>query len=183
MKYLRFICRRHLLFLAVVFMAFSCEKKGVYTNFETEYTFQVTVPGNSFLNLPIELFSTERESNASAQYEINDTRKDLVEEVFLKEFFIETVSPQGEDLRFLKSAAFYIDADEEPELKIAEKDPVPDNIGDELSFDIFNANMANYIKKEPFEIRANVVTREDRNDDITIKGTARFDVRAKVIGF
>ena len=141
------------------------------------------VPPNTFINLPLDLFGGDQESDSETQYEINDTRKDLVEEVYLTAFRIEVVSPASEDLSFLKSASFFIDAEDLAEILVAEKDPVPDNTGNELSFDVAStSNLAEYIKQEPFEIRANVVTGEQRTQTIRIKGTATFDVTASVIG-
>ena len=171
------------LFAALAMIASSCKKKAIYTNFETEYAFKVTVPANALLSSSLFPLSFEEESNSESQYQINDTRKDLLEEVTLKSFLLETVSPQNEDLSFLNSAEFYINADELPETLVAFKDPVPTNVGKDLLFEIRNENMAPFLKKDDFSIRTKVVTDENRTQDITLRGTIKFDVRAKVLGF
>lgn len=175
----------HLIILLVTLTiaASSCKKKAIYTNFETEYAFKVTVPANALISSSLFPLSFEEESNSENQYQINDTRKDLLEEVTLKSFLLETVQPQNENLSFLNSAEFYINADALPETLLAFKDPVPNNVGKDLLFDIRDENMAPFLKKDDFFIRTKVVTDENRTQDITLKGTIKFNVRAKVIGF
>ena len=170
-----------LLFIGALFFLTSCEEKGIYKTFDIQYSYEVTVPADAFISLPLDVFASEKESNAEAQFEINDTRKDLVEEVYLRNLWLEIESPNGEDFSFLQSAAFYVDTDELPEELIAEKNPVPENVYDELSFDVRTVNLASFIKADEFDIRANIVTDEERTRSTTIKGTALFEVRAKVL--
>lgn len=161
----------------------SCKEKAIYKNFETQYTFSAVVPANSLISSPLFPISVQEENNAEGQYAIHDTRKDLVEEVYISSFLLEVAAPNGDDLSFLNSANFYIDADQEPELRIAYKDPVPSNVGRDLLFDHEAHNLAPYIRKDPFTVRTSVVTDENRTHDIELKGTIKFQVKAKVIGF
>lgn len=160
----------------------SCQEKGVFTTFNTEYTFEAKIPPTTGIALPFELFTTEQESNFESQYSINDTRKDLVSEVELTGFTIEITDPQGKSFSFLQSIVFSIDADNDPEVNIAEKDPVPDNAGNQLVLDVFSSNLAPYIKSESFTIRMNAVTDETISNEITVRGVVNFRIRAKVIG-
>lgn len=171
------------LFILLLAVAFSaCEKKAIYKNFETQYSFQVKVPANSLVSSSLFPLSFAEESNSEAQYEVNDTRKDLVEEVFLKTFLLEVVSPQNEDLSFLNSAEFYIKSARLAESLVAFKDPVPSNAGRDVLFDITNTNLAPFIKEDAFSITSKVVTDENRTSDVTLKGTLTFNVKAKILG-
>lgn len=168
--------------LVVIAMSMTaCKEKAIYKTFQTSYAFKMTVPANALISSPLFPLSFDKESNAESAYAINDTRKDLVEEVFMKSFLIEILSPQGEDLSFVNSARFYINADAEPEMLIAFKDPVPDDIGSDLSLELDAVNLAPYIRKDPFEIRSKIVTDENRTQDIVLRATIQFDVTAKLV--
>ena len=170
-----------LLALLVVSLG-SCQEKAIYATFNTEYEFEAKIPPTTGISLPFELFTTEQESNFESQYSINDTRKDLVSEVELTGFTIQIVDPQGKSFSFLQSVAFYIDSNDDPEAKIAEKDPVPDTTGNELILDVFSSNLAPYIKSDDFIIRMNAVTDETISNEITVRGVVNFRIRARVIG-
>jgi hypothetical protein len=159
----------------------SCKKKAVYANFETQYSFKVTVPANALLASPLFPLSFEETSNSEDQYSLNDTRKDLVEEVHVKSFLLEIDSPATDDLSFLNSVKFYINADAEPEMLVASKDPVPADVAKDLSLDVEDVNLATYLRKDAFTIRTKVVTDENRTHDIVVKATINFNTRAKVL--
>ena len=161
-------------FFALTAILSSCEEPVLTKTFEVKYTYEITIPADTWISLPFDLFATEKESNAEQQFEINDTRKDLVEEVYLRNLWLEIVTPEDENFRFLNSAAFYLDTDNLPEELVAEKNPVPENVGDELTFDVRPVNLADFIKADAFDIRANIVTGEERTRSTTIKGTAIF---------
>jgi hypothetical protein len=158
----------------------GCKEKAIYKNFETNYSFKVTVPANSLLGTALLPAAFEEESNSEQQYSLNDTRKDLIEEVFVQSFLLEVVSPSTEDLSFLNSARFHIDSDGLAEMLVAEKDPVPNDVGQDLLFDVMAVNLAPYLRADAFNIRSQFVTDESRNNNITLRGSIRFAVKAKV---
>ena len=169
------------LFVLIATTLSSCEEPILTKTFEVKYTYEITVPADTWISLPFDLFATEKESNLEQQFEINDTRKDLVEEVYLRNLWLEIESPEDENFRFLNSASFYLDTESLPEELVAEKNPVPENAGDELNFDVRPVNLADFIKADAFDIRANIVTDEERTRATTIKGTAIFEIRAQIL--
>ena len=161
----------------------SCKDKAIYKNFNTTYSFKVTVPANSLLSSALFPITMEETNDMQQQYEINDTRKDLIEEVYMNSFLLEVASPSGDDLQFLKSIACYIDSDNQPEMLVAQKDPVPTDVGADFLFDLQSVNLAPYLREDQFSLRSKVVTDESRTHDITLRGTIHFAVKAKIIGF
>lgn len=159
----------------------GCEKNPLTTKFEVRHKAYFTIPANSLLNLPLTFDGVEESSNAESPYALNDTRKDLLEEVYVKQFFVEIESPANEDFDFLNSAHFYINAEDQPEREVAFKDPVPANVSTDLEFDVKNENLAAYLKADAFSVRIAAVTDEQRSQDIRIAATAVFDVRARIL--
>jgi hypothetical protein len=159
----------------------GCSKEPLTAKFEVRHKAYFIIPANTLLDLPLTIDGSEENSNAEAQYTLNDTRKELLEEVTVKRFFAEIESPQNEDFDFLNAAHFYINAQDQPEREIAYKDPVPENISTDLEFDLKSANLAPYLKADAFTVRLDAVTDEQRAHDIRIAATAVFDVRARII--
>jgi len=171
-----------LLFLAGLFTLTSCEKLDQeFTQFNVEYTSKITVDNGLGLNLPLDILTPEMETNAEAEFAVNNTRKDLVEEVMLEELRLKVTSPSNQRLDFLNSIKIYINADGLSELEIAFKDPVPGDVGDELQLDVNDNNLREYIIKDKFSLRVEVVSDQINGQDVDIDVFSKFFVDAKLI--
>lgn len=160
----------------------SCKEIDKFTQFTMEYNSSVSIPPNTPLNLPIDLMTPEIESNAEGTFAVNDTRKDLVEEILLTNLDLDLTSPDSSDLSMLNSVEVYLNADGLSEILVAWKDNIPDNIGTTLILDITENDLKEYIKKEDFNIRVKVVTDETFSQTHQIDINTRFFVDAKVLG-
>lgn len=160
----------------------SCEKLDKeFTQFELKYTSKVTIDNGSILNLPIDILTPETTTNAEAEFEVNDTRKDLVEEITLTSMNLKVTSPDEQRFDFLKSIHVYINADGLSELEISFKDPVPEDVGDSLELDINENNLREYILKDRFSLRVEVVTDKVTGSDVEIDVESTYYVDAKLI--
>ena len=73
-----------LLGFAVFTFTNSCKKIDELTKFEMDYNATVVIPSTSGLGLPFSVLTPSVTSNSEATFEVNDTRKDLIEEILLK---------------------------------------------------------------------------------------------------
>lgn len=62
----------------------SCKGVDKLTQFEIEYHSTATIPSSSAINLLFNVFTPDIESNSATNYELNDTRKDRIEQVILQ---------------------------------------------------------------------------------------------------
>ena len=171
-----------LLALLVGIISFSsCEKLDEFTQFELTYTSSITVENGFSLNLPLDILTPEMTTNAESEFAVNDTRKDLVEEILLTELNLKVTAPDEQRLDFLNSIHVYINADGLSELEIAFKDPVPEDVGDTLTLDINENNLREYIIKDSFTLRVEVVTDQITGNDVDIDIESTFFVDAKLI--
>ena len=67
-------------------------------------------------------------------------------------------------------------------MRIAYIEDVPENIGSELELVTTENNLREYLLKDKFKLRAQVVTDEFINQQVNIDVSSRYHVDAKVLG-
>ena len=160
----------------------GCKEFDKLTQFEMAYNETVTIPSSSGINLPFNIISPDIESNYESEFAVNDTRKDLVETIYLKSMKLIVNSPSNGDLSFLKSVAIYIVADSLPEIKIAWKENIPDTVGSEIDLETSNDDIKAYIIKDKFMLKVNTVTDKIITSDYEVNINSVFWVDAKILG-
>lgn len=173
--------RTIILILTILFTISSCDKVDELTKFDLEYNSKVVIPASAGIDLPFNVFTPEMKTNSESKFEVNDTRKDLIEEIKLTELQMVITSPTDADFSFLNSIEVYISAEGLDEIKIAEKE-VGENVGNTLDVDVLDIDLKEYIKKYEFNLRLNTVTDEVINSDHEIDVNSTFFVDAKILG-
>lgn len=170
------------LLMPMVVWLSGCEKVDEKTQFTMAYNQSVTIESTSGIHLPFNIMSPEVETDAETTFEVNDTRKDLIEEILLTSLELTVVSPASEDFSFLESISIYLNADGLGERKIAWHDQVPNNSGNTLALSVTESDLKEYIKKDRFTIRVNTVTDEALSSDHEINVALELFVDAKILG-
>ncbi|AZQ60157.1 hypothetical protein EJ994_15610 [Maribacter sp. MJ134] len=174
---------RHTLFtLFIVITFYSCDKLDELTKFDIEYSQRATIPSSTGVDLPFDVFTPETETNSESEFEINDTRKDLIEEIKLTQLELVIISPDGADFSFLESISVFISADGLDEIQIASLAEVSDNTGTRLNLDTSDIDLKDYIKSDKFSLRLNTVTDELLSTDHELEVNSMFFVDAKILG-
>ena len=168
--------------LAVFALTNSCKKVDELTKFNMDYNTSVVIPSSVGINLPFNVFSPSITSNSEAAFEVNDTRKDLIEEILLKKLELRVDAPNGGDFSFLESIEIYINAQDLSELKVAWYDNVPASQGSTLEIFTTDVDLKDYIKKDNFTLRVMTVTDEVITSDYEINVYSQFFVDAKILG-
>lgn len=163
-------------------IANSCSQVDKFTMFEMSYESNISIPPTTAINLPIVVFTPDMTTESESEFEINDTRKDLVESITLQELTFTLTSPQDEDFSFLKSIRVFISADGIPEEQIAFKDPVEDSNKNTLSLDLSDANLQQFIIQDIFSLRVQTITGELFTAAHEIDINTVFFVDAKILG-
>ncbi|MDB2606722.1 hypothetical protein N9Y48_02960 [Zobellia sp.] len=174
---------RKFLLILTVFVAFvSCDKLDDLTKFNIDYTAEVTIPSSTGIDLPFDLVTPDMETNSDSEFEVNDTRKDLIESIKLTKLQLVITSPENGDFSFLKSLDVYISAEGLDEILIASKDDVESNMGGILDMDLQDIDLKEYIKADSFNLRLDTVTDEVIDTDYKIDVNSTFFVDAKILG-
>ncbi len=171
-----------LIFGCVILTILGCKKIDKLTQFNIKYNETIVIPSSTGINLPFNILTPDVETNSESTFALNDTRKDLVEEIKLTTLELTITSPSNGDFSFLKSISVFISADGLSETKIAWKDNIPAGIGTVLNLDLTNIDLKEYIKKDTFALRLNTVTDELLTSDYHINVHSVFFVDAKILG-
>jgi len=160
----------------------GCEKLSEFTRFNLVYNDTVVIPSSAGINLPLNVFTPDIESNAESEFSVNDTRKDLIEEITLTDLNLSVNSPESGDFRFLESIEIYLGAEGLDEIRIAWQDSVPPDVGKYLELETSGEDLQAYIKKDEFSLRVHTVTDELIESDHEIKINSVFYVDARILG-
>jgi hypothetical protein len=152
------------------------------TMFNIDFRESVTVPSGTGINLPFNISTPDITTNSEANFASNNTRKDLIEDIRLKQLKLTITSPTSGDFSFLKSISVYMNAEALPEVLLGSKENIPNNTGNTLELDIPDIDLKEYIKKDKFSIRLSTVTDELITQDHQIEIYSQFRVDAKILG-
>ena len=167
--------------LALIYIS-SCKVVDKYTQFDIPYSTEVSIPPTLGINLPFNIFTPDIETNSESTFEINDTRKDLIEEVSLTSISMDVKTPDDGDFSFLKSVIIYLSAEGLPEIEIARNDNIPNDVGNQLNLTPTNVDFQEYIKKDQINLRVNTVTDQILMTEYKLGINCVFHVDAKILG-
>lgn len=172
--------QKNILFFIVIVLLLvaNCKKAKELLTFDINQKVQFTVPSSTILNLPISLPHNDINTSYDNEYANNNTSVDLVEKVILKKLILTITEPASQNFNFLESVYLYISADGLPEILIASKEAVSENINS-LPLDVEDKLLDEYIKKDKFKVKVNVTTDETIAQDIEIDADMTFQVTAK----
>lgn len=159
----------------------SCNELDKLTQFTIDYDSSVTIAKTAVIDLPVTVFTPDVDTKSDSEFEINDTRKDLVEQIILEQMKMTITSPDGQTFSFLDKIIVLIEADGLDEIVIAEKD-VPENVGNTLDLETTGQDVQKYIKKDAFRLYVKTITDEIISKDIDIDIRSKFFVNAKILG-
>ena len=175
---------RLLILAALIFTTFlGCKKVDEWTKFDLDYSFETTIEPVFGINLPFDLPTPTIKTDISEALEINNSKKDLVEDIRVKSLIATIVSPDDETFSFLNDIEISIAAEDLPTLLIAWKHDIPNSVGDKIILDILSdTNLEEYIKKEDIKLEISVKTDKILFHDVDLKVDAKFFVDAKILG-
>jgi len=136
--------------ILAILLSSSCKSADKFTQFDLPYQAETTIPAALGINLPFDLPTPAIKSNIEQSYEVNNTRKSLIEEVSLKTL---KLSIDEDDFDFLKKIKVFINAEGLNEIEIASKMEILDNqqiLELDLNLDV---NLMEYINKDQFTLK------------------------------
>ena len=175
--------KKLVLFSFCLFLLFNgCKRLDKYTQFNMPFDESVVIPSSTGINLPLNLLTPDTETNSESTFALNDTRKDLIEEIKLTELKLTITTPVSGNFNFLKSIDIFINATGLTETRLAWKDLVPSNGVNILNLDLATIDLKEFIKQDTISLRVYTVTDEFLTSDYNINVHSVFYVDAKILG-
>ncbi len=169
------------LLTVVLFLDFSCKSLDKLTQFNITNNAEVTIPATLGINIPIDIWTPDITTNSTSTFESNNTSKDLIDKIILKELKME-IQTDGMTWDFLKSIELYISAEGLDEKKIAWLDNIPKEGLKTIDLNTSDDDLKEYIKKDTYKLRIKSVTREIISEDVKVKVHSVYFVDAKILG-
>jgi hypothetical protein len=159
----------------------SCEEADELTKFDIEYEKSFTVPATLGIDTPLSIPTPDITTNYEEKLSGNDTKKDLVEKIYMKELILTIQSPSGEDFSFLKNLTIYINAEGMEETEIATRESISDDVGSKIKMETSKTDLKEYIFKDTFNLKVKVTTDETFTQNHEINAAMVFTVDAKLL--
>lgn len=170
---------RPLVLGVVILSSIGCQKK--LTQFYVDYNMTAIIHSSVPISFPITINTPETTTNSEFEFESNNTRKDRIQEILLKELTLTITSPNGKTFSFLNSLEIFITSENLIERKVAFKENIPNAIGQQISCEITALDLQEYIKQETFRLRIKTVTNEVLTEDVHVNIFSRFLVDAQLL--
>lgn len=168
--------------LIIIGLSSACKKLSELTQFQMDYEESVVIPSSIGLNLPFNLATPKIKTNSTEIFEINNTRKNLIEEVVLEYLTLKISDPVDADFSFLSSIEIYLSADSQEEILVAWIYNIKNNIGNSIILETSQENLAPYIVQDEFTLKFSTVTDKIPLYDHHIDINASFFVDARILG-
>ena len=142
------------LILSIFILTFyGCKTIDELTHFDIEYNYTFILPAFGGINLDnLNIESTDLENDVESTFEINDTRKDLVETAKLKKFNVTILEPTDGNFTFINKAEIFVETDNLVEKLIAWKDNIPNNVGKYLELETTSNDLKKYLTSDAIRV-------------------------------
>jgi hypothetical protein len=174
--------RSSILFI-LIFIFTGCKIIDELTHFDIDYNYTFILPafgGVNFDNLNIE--SNDVENDTESTFEINDTRKDLVERATLKKFNVTILEPNDARFTFLNKIEIFVETDDLDSKLIAWKDNIPTDIGNFIKLETTSRDLKKYLTSAAIRVRLKTTSSSPLTEDLLLDLKSTVEVDAKIFG-
>jgi len=168
--------------IAISLVTGGCSQVDKLTQFSLDYDETIVIPSVIGLNLPFTIATPSIKTNSTEIFEINDTRKNLVEEIKLEQLTLNIVDPVDASFSFLESIEIYIAAEDLEEVLVAWKYEIDNSVGSSITLETSGDDLTPFIVQDEFTLKFTTVTDKLILSDQTIEVQSSFFVDAKILG-
>ncbi|MDA3882967.1 MAG: hypothetical protein PF481_06760 [Bacteroidales bacterium] len=165
----------------LIILAFGCEEINKLTQFDIQYSEQITVPVIVSTDTPIVVTTPDIPTKTESIYQLNNTSKNLISTILLSEMSISHKLPNEGDLNFLSSLEIFINAENLSEEKIAWKYDIPETIGKNLDLETGNTNLKDYLNSEYFSLRISIECDSTILEEQLLDIQSNYTVKAELL--
>jgi len=176
--------KQFLIIAALAIITASCsliDKLDDLTKFDIPYNTSFKIKAALPIGTKLNITTPPVTTNSEEKFEINNTAKNLVEEVKLSELTLEITAPENENFDFLRSMAIYISAEGLDEMKIASISDIPSG-AKKISLVVEDTDLTPYIIGDEISFRTESETVKLTTQSIEVSMHSVFKVDAKILG-
>ena len=167
----------------LIFTFFGCKLIDELTHFDMDYNYSFTLPAYGGINLDnLNIESNDVENATESTFEINDTRKDLIESATLKKFDVTIIEPADADFSFINKVEIFVRTEALSEELIAWKDNISVDDGNSLKLETTSSNLRKYLISDAIKVRLKTTSSEPLTEDLLLDLQSTVEVDAKILG-
>ena len=163
----------------ILFSIISCKKIEDLLSFNINVENNFTVGATGPLNVPFDILTPQVTTNASQQFENNNSNVNKVKDIKLSKVDLQIISPAGKTFSFLQSVHIYISTNANDEIELAYLDNIS-STSTAISLTPTGATLDKYVKAASYSLRTKVVTKQALTQDVEIKNLCQFRVTANL---
>ncbi|MEE8340542.1 MAG: hypothetical protein V3R52_00430 [Candidatus Neomarinimicrobiota bacterium] len=161
----------------------GCKLIDKLTQFDIEYNYIFTLSAYGGVNLDnLNIETQDLENNTESTFEINDTRKDLIERATLIKMEVTIIEPADADFTFLNDIDIFISTANLAEKLIAWKYNIPADVGNYLKLETTNSDLKKYLKSDAIRVRLKTTSSKPLMEDLLLDLKSTVEVDAKILG-
>ena len=174
---------RLLIIIFAILTVCGCNVIDELTHFDKDYNYIFTLKAYGGVSLDnVDIESNDIENDTESTFEINDTRKDLVERATLKKFNVTILEPTDAKFNFLNKVEVFLRTDDLEEKLIAWNDNIPSDVGNYLKLETTNSNLRKYLTSDAIKVRLKTTSSNPFKDDLLLDLKSTVEVDAKILG-
>ncbi|MBC7923937.1 MAG: hypothetical protein H7Z75_22925 [Ferruginibacter sp.] len=158
-----------LVVLLMVLSLVGCRKLKELATIKVSSSSTFDIPGAVALSAPYSFVTPDVDNP-------NTGKAWLVSSAELEKVTLTIQSPAGQAFRFMQSVRFFLQADGLPEVEVANRTNIDNGIGNTLELDVTGAELKEYLKKDKFRLRTEVLPDETVLEPVKIKSDLGFRV-------
>ncbi len=172
-----------LILFILIFTFYGCKIIDELTHFDINYNYTFTLPAFGGINLDnLNIESSDVENDTESTFEINDTRKDLVERATLKKFNVTILEPIDAKFTFINKVEIFVETDELDAKLIAWKDNIPTDIGNFIKMETTSRDLKKYLTSDAIRVRLKTTSSSTLTEDLLLDLKSTVEVDAKIFG-
>jgi len=159
----------------------GCKVLDKLTIFTIPFNTQTTIPSLVGVNLPFNIQTPAISTNSISEFEVNQTRKDMIEEITLNKLQLNVSDPEDGDLSFLKAIEIYVNGGDLEEKLIAWNDSI-DTTEKSIELQTTPDDLQDFIKLDSLSLRVRATVKKLLLSDYTVDINSEFRVNARILG-
>jgi len=165
--------------ISILFSNISCKKIAELLTFNINIENNFTIGASGPISVPFDILTPQVTTNATQQFQNNNSNVNKVKDIKLKQVNLQIVSPAGKTFSFLQSVHIYISTDASDEIELAYLDNIA-STATAISLTPTSASLDKYVKAPNYSLRTKIVTKEVLTQDVEIKNQCQFQVTANL---
>lgn len=175
--------KSYLLFFGLLVSSlFGCKKIDGWTQFQLQVDEKAAIPAMLSLNLPFDILTPNVSASITKELEIKNTQKKRVEKIHLEQLQLTLQEGGNTSFAFLKKIEIFLKVDGLPDVMIASKENITNDIGNTLLLEVNPTELKPYILEDTVKLKIKVTLDQIVTQDAEVLVQADFFVDARIMG-